>query len=193
MEIDLLVILIVVWGILIGWKRRGLTALMDLMACALVGVILLTIIPVTEGMVLNQVLRKRLIDWVQQHLMNTSPDSAFYFRIYQDIPVGSGMFNRSVLITNELYEYCMVALFGVALFISIQMVRKAFITVWDVRAGLWDSSVMGAGIGGLLAIMLVFFITTIFGLLSWFQGFEWLDQSMVQSIFVRFMSNYNPL
>jgi hypothetical protein len=192
MEIDILVLLVMMWGMVLGWKRRGLTVLMDFMAISIVMTSLLSILPVTEGYTLSQAVHARLVEWVQKHLIMTSPESSVYFRIYQEIPVGTGMSKRSVEIADSLYTYGVTMLFGCVLFISIQMVRKAFLTAWTVHGGLWDSKLAGASIGGLLGVVLVFFITTVFGILSWFQGFEWLDRSLVQSVFVRTFSSYNP-
>lgn len=192
MEIDVLAVLIINWACCLGWKRRGLNALMDFMAIAVVGIVLSDVIPLSQRFVISQELKMSLIHWIQYHLNATTPTSAMYFHVLHDIPVGTGMYKRDITVLQNIYEYSMTFVIGITLFISIQMVRRSFMTIWPPRHGLWDSNVAGTIISGLLGFYIFLYCVALLGLMTWFIGFGWLDQSLQHSFFIRILNAYNP-
>ncbi|UOF91742.1 hypothetical protein LSG31_05695 [Fodinisporobacter ferrooxydans] len=192
MEIDIMAVLYLVWSCCIGWKRRGLNAVMDFMAFSIVAIVVKDIIPSTEHFVIQPELQIRLLEWIQYHINETTPVSATFFHIVREIPVGSNMFNRDLEIWNKSYNYVMTSITGIAFFISIQMIRRSLITVWPPRSGMWDSKLTGAMIYGILGIAAWMFSISCLSLLTWFHGFAWLDHSLQQSLFVRTSFSLNP-
>lgn len=173
--IDLLIVAIVAWASIIGWRRGGTRSLIDSASVgSAIAVVLLSITFVRDRLIDGSwalVIRK----WIRENL--------------RSIPTTAGFATENAGVADNLYHLLIVGVGAITVWIGLQMILQVFQTVWRVPHETPVSRMAGTLIGTGMGSAFAWYMVQCLGLLSWIKGFEALDSYLGSSYFVWLMMN----
>lgn len=174
--VDTVILSVVAWGAVIGWKRGGYRALLDFASLGgSVAVILFS------------------VHWINNIFIQA--DWAYKVRkwIFEQIlvvPTGSGLSVPGNQFADQLFHLLLVGGSSLAVWIGIQMILQVFQTIMREPAGTVMSRTTGGIIGSVMGSVISFYMVQCLGFLSWVKGLEELDLYMGRSVIVSAMHTW---
>lgn len=166
---DLLILMILLWTGVIGWRRGGLRSLIDSMSVGSATAVVIFSIPFVKDRLIDGSWALEFRNWIQENV--------------RAVPAGYG-FPESNAVADNLYHMVLVGAGALTVWIGIQMILQVFQTVWKIPNGTLLSGVMGTLIGTGMGSVFAWYMVQCLGLLSWLKGFETLDTYLGNSFFV---------
>lgn len=166
---DLLILMIVLWTGVIGWRRGGLLSLIDSMSVGSAIAVVVFSIPFVRDRLIDGSWALEFRKWIQENV--------------RAVPTGFG-FQESTGVADSLYHMLVVGAGALTVWIGIQMILQVFQTVWKIPNGTVLSRVTGMLIGTAMGSVFSWYMVQCLGLLSWLKGFETLDTYLGNSFFV---------
>lgn len=176
MVIDLMIVGLLAWGGIIGWRRGAYRSLLD---CASVGsaiAVVLFSVPLVRDVLIDGSWAWPLRKWLRERL--------------QTVPAGMGFSNPGFGAADRLYHLLIVGTGALAVWIGMQMILQVFQTVLREPVGSVGSRIAGTLMGMAMAGIFSVYVVQCLGLLSWLRGFEALDFSLRQSFLVWSVMNW---
>ncbi|WP_018131419.1 CvpA family protein [Effusibacillus pohliae] len=172
--IDLLILCLLSWSGILGWRRGGFRALIDSVSVGGASAAAIFLIPL---------LRDHFIDggalefrkWLREHI--------------RSVPTGFGLSDPGPGVAQNLYHLLIVGIAALAVWIGMQMILQVFQTVWKEPGGTVLSRIAGSLLGIAIGSVLAAYMVKCLGLLSWVQGWEALDLQLARSFFVWIVMN----
>ncbi len=173
--IDLLIVAIVAWASIIGWRRGGTRSLID--SASVGSAIAVVILSIT-------LVRDRLIDgswaleirnWIRENLRSA--------------PTTAGFASENMGVADNLYHLLIAGAGAITVWIGMQMILQVFQTVWRVPNETLFSRIAGTLIGAGMGSVFAWYMVQCLGLLSWVKGFEALDSYLGSSFLVWLVLN----
>lgn len=172
--IDLVIVGLLSWTGIIGWRRGGLRALIDSASVGSAIAMVLFSLPLIKDLI-DETWALQFRIWLREQV--------------RTIPTGFGL-GSSSSVSDNLYHTVIVGAAAITVWAGIQMILQVFQTVWKEPSGSRLSRILGmligTGLGGVLSIYMVQWL----GLLSWLKGFEFLDTSLGNSFLIWVIMNY---
>jgi hypothetical protein len=185
--VDLLMLVVLSWCMWLGWQRGFVRTCMDAVALVAPMFLLTLSIPFLKGVLIDRGWSMALAKWMAGHLVKTSPESSGFVYLSKATPVGEGFGVNSSLVVERFYDLLLLGLMGGAVFMGLQMILRVYETLWLEARGMWHSKPFGAMMGLGIGLTLNTYLVSVLGLICWLQGMEWLDSSLMDSMFVRGM------
>jgi hypothetical protein len=191
--VDLLIAVILSWCAWLGWQRGFLRTCIDAVSL-MVPIFLLTIsIPFLKHVLIDRGWDVALSKWMAGHLIHTSPLSSGFLPLETAQPVGRGLGpDLAMTVVERFYDLFLLGLMGGALFVGLQMILRVYETLWRDAHGFWRSRAIGGIMGFGMGLTLSSYLVSCLGLICWIQGMEWLDQGLINSLFVYVMYRVFP-
>jgi hypothetical protein len=151
----------------------------------LIPIFILTIsIPFLKNVLIDQGWGTALNKWMAGHLVHTSPDSNGFLSLVQATPVGQGLGFEASAVTQKFYELFLLGLMVTAVFVGLQMILRVYETLWRDAHGVWQSRPIGGLFGLGIGVTISTYLVSVLGLSCWIRGMEWLDDELMNSLFV---------
>lgn len=168
--IDLLILSLLAWGGIIGWRRGGFRSLLDCMGVGSAIAAVIFSIPSVYDQLIDASWAFPLRKWLFEHM--------------RTVEVGLGLSRAGTGNAENLYHLIIVGACALAIWGGIQMILQVFQTVLKEPSGSLASRITGTFLGTCVGGVLAVYMVQCLGLLSWIQGWEALDFYLSKSFFV---------
>ncbi|ARU60886.1 hypothetical protein CBW65_07065 [Tumebacillus avium] len=182
--VDLLLMVAVAWCAYFGWKRGFLRTCIDALALVVPLFFLTLSIPFLKSVLFDEGWNFGLAKWMAGHLVKTSPYSNGFMELETAQAVTKGLNSHAPAVVERFYDLFLLGLMGGAVFIGLQMILRVYETLWRDAHGMWRSQALGGLMGLGIGLTISTYLVSVLGLICWIQGMQWLDQGLMQSVFV---------
>ncbi|MFC4768456.1 CvpA family protein [Effusibacillus consociatus] len=167
--VDLLILCLISWFTIIGWRRGGYRSLLDCMSIGSAIAVVVFTIPLFRDQLIDGDWAWQLRNWIHE-MMRTVPTFGFS--------------NAEMGPADKLYHLLIVGAGALTVWIGIQMILQVFQTVWKEPSGSIASRVTGTLLGTCIGSVFSIYMVQCLGPLSWLRGWEALDHYLAKSFFV---------
>ncbi|MFD2170626.1 hypothetical protein [Tumebacillus lipolyticus] len=182
--VDLLLLVVIVWCAYFGWKRGFLRTCIDALALVMPLVVITLSIPYLKKVLFDEGWSFGLAKWMAGHLVKTSPYSNGFLELESTQAVLQGFNTHAPAVVERFFELFLLGLMSGAVFVGMQMILRVYETLWRDAHGMWRSPVFGSVMGLGIGLTLSTYLVSLFGLICWLQGMQWLDEGLMESLFV---------
>ncbi|TCS75180.1 colicin V production protein [Effusibacillus lacus] len=171
-----MIICLLSWAGVIGWRRGGYRSLLDCMGVGSAIALVVFAIPHIQDRLIDGWWAHEFRQWLYDHI--------------RAVPTGQGLSEQGKSVAESLYHMLVVGIGALAVWIGIQMILKVFQTVMKEPGESLFSRISGSVIGFSMGSVFAAYVVQCLGLLSWVQGMESLDRQLAHSFFYWFVTNW---
>jgi len=180
---DVVLLTIVSWFGIIGWKRGSGRALTDAFTCMVSVFVMTKSMPILEPSFFGPAMSATMNRFVELHMNNNPPKSAFLLLHSYATPVSTTGALHVSIIANRIFDAFLTTMFASAVWIGLQLILNVHASIKKTQfSDRARRPLLGCIIGILLGGYVAVFLLRGLVLVCWFNNTRILDETIVHSV-----------